>query len=151
MPLFNFSDPPYDPFDLFVAMRDFAIEHNSVGLSANQVGLPCAVFVVGDPKQKDSWFAVFNPKIVDISQKTEYHKEGCLSFPNFSVKVKRNLTIRTRFAGWDGIVDTIKLGGLTARIFQHEYDHLQGITIKDRATRYHLEQATKRRKKKLSS
>lgn len=131
---FDFENPPVDPEELFVAMRDFAVASRGIGLAANQVGLPYSVFVVGMPDDPSSYFAAFNPRIVHYSEEKTAFDEGCLSFKNLFMKIVRPVEIRARFATWDGSYDTIKMTGLTSRIFQHEYDHLKGIVFHKRAS-----------------
>lgn len=145
---FDFSNPPMDPTELFENLKDTMIANNGLGLAANQVGIPYSVFVIGNPHIPESIFSVFNPTIVDYSNAITLGEEGCLSFPNLNVKIKRANIIKARFSGHDGNVDTIKFNGFTARAFQHEYDHLKGITFDKRASKFHLDQA-KRKKKKL--
>lgn len=145
---FDFNDPPMDPTELFENLRDTMVANKGLGIAANQVGIPYNVFVIGNPHIPESIFSVFNPIIVDYSNAITLGEEGCLSFPNLLVKIKRSNSIKARFSGHDGNVDTIKFDGFTARAFQHEYDHLQGITFDKRASKFHLDQA-KRNKKKL--
>ena len=140
---FDFDNPPYDPEKLFKAMSAFMSENNGVGLAANQVGIPYSVFILGDPNTPEDHFAAFNPKIVDYGDELVYADEGCLSYPGLWVKVKRPAEIRARFTTWDGTQDTMRLGGFSARVFQHEYDHLFGITYHKRANRIHLSKAQK--------
>ena len=145
---FDFNNPPMNPVELFQNLKETMLHHRGLGLSANQVGIPYAVFVMGNPDDPDSIFSVFNPKIVDGSQKDiVLGEEGCLSYPNLFVKVKRLKSIKARFSGHDGNVGTIKLDGWTARIFQHEFDHLIGKTFQQRASKFHLDQAKNKQKK----
>ena len=141
---FDFDNPPTDPEMLFANMSQMMLEQKGVGLSANQVGLPYRMFVIGG---EDNLISVFNPRIVDYDGEEYYAEEGCLSYPGLYVKIKRHNVIRARFTTHDGTTDTIKLSGMTSRIFQHEYDHLEGIDYRKRATRYHLEKAKKAQKK----
>jgi peptide deformylase len=145
---FDFNNPPMDPTVLFEYLRDTMIAHNGLGLAANQVGIPYSVFVIGNPHIPESIFSVFNPSIVDYSNAITLGEEGCLSFPNLFLKVKRSNAIKARFSGHDGKVDTIKFDGFTARAFQHEFDHLQGEVFMNKASKFHLDQA-KRNKTKL--
>jgi peptide deformylase len=69
--------------------------------------------------------------------------EACLSFPGVTAKIKRSREIRVRFQAPSGAVVTQKFEGLTARIFQHELDHLDGVLFFNRAGRYHREKALK--------
>jgi peptide deformylase len=144
---FDFANPPVDPQELFENLRDTMVANRGVGLAANQVGLPYSVFVVGHPDDPESVFSVFNPKIVDSSEGEVLAEEGCLTFPGLFVKIKRPSVIRVRYTTHTGVTDTIKFEGMTARIFQHEYDHLNGTRHVDRASRFHLEQAERQKKK----
>ena len=141
---FDFDNPPTDPEILFANMSQMMLEKKGVGLSANQVGLPYRMFVMGD---EENLISVFNPRIVDYEGEEYYAEEGCLTYPGLYVKIKRYNVIRARYTTHQGITDTIKFSGMTSRIFQHEYDHLEGIDYLKRATRYHLDKARKEQKK----
>jgi len=77
---FDFNNPPFDPKEFAQALHDKMIKNDGLGLSANQVGQPYRVFVM---RTSEKPYAVFNPKIVDVSDKELTMKEGCLSFPLF--------------------------------------------------------------------
>ena len=141
---FNFEFPQKDPLELTKELAETMIANNGLGLSANQIGYPYQAFVINSSEI----IAVFNPKIIDISEETTNLDEGCLSIPGFYVKVKRPNKIKVRYTQPNGEVITKIFEGMTAKIFMHEYDHLYGINMKQRANRYHLEQANKRFKKK---
>lgn len=144
---FNFDAPPVDPQELFENMRDTMVANRGVGLAANQVGLPYSVFVIGHPDDPENVFSVFNPKIVDASDNQVIAEEGCLTYPGLFVKIKRPSVIRVRYTSHNGVTDTIKFEGMTARIFLHEYDHLNGVCHTDRASAFHMEQALRQKKK----
>ena len=128
---FDFANPPIDPNQLAADLVDAMLEYGGIGLSANQVGLPHRVFVMKTTPAT----ICFNPRIVDESEdKTAIH-EGCLSFPGLSIKnIKRSAHIKVRFQKPSGETVTEKYSGLTARVFLHEYDHMQGITFFRRAS-----------------
>lgn len=134
--------------ELYETLRDTMCKNNGVGLAANQIGLPYRVFVIGNPSDPDNVIGVFNPTIVDVIGEETYYEEGCLSFPGIYVKIKRPSAIRVRFTTHDGTTDTIKFDGMTARIFQHEYDHLEGIVFTQKAHPLHLDRA-RRQKRQL--
>lgn len=139
---FDFANPPLDPNKLVKDLLEFMIENNSIGLSANQVGIPYRVFVTrGDPN-----FAIFNPKIVSVGNELTFLDEGCLSFPGVTCKIKRYNEVRLRFQMPSGIVTTKVFNGLTAKVIQHEMDHLDGILFYNRANKYHRDKALKGRK-----
>jgi len=144
---FDFENPHRDPGKLAEDLANKMIEKNGVGLAAPQVGIPYSVFVVGDPSNKESIMAFFNPKIIDTMGEDVYYEEGCLTYPGLFVKVKRPQQIRLRFTDVNGETTTTKYTGFTARVIQHEYDHLSGIVFTSKATRYHLEQAKRHQKK----
>lgn len=131
----------YTAEQLYELLRDKMIEHKGVGLSACQLGIMTRVFVIGNPTEPASIIGVFNPLIVDYDQETVVYEEGCISYPGLFIKIKRPRGIRVRYRGWNGEADTVRYEGYTARVFQHEYDHLNGITYQTRANRYHLDQA----------
>lgn len=141
---FDFSNPPVNPLDLVTDLAETMLANNGIGLSANQCGLPYRVFVM----LGQELIPCFNPRIVDVSQETIVLEEGCLSYPDFFVKVKRPRRIKVRYADPRGQVTTEVFDGMTARVFQHELDHLNGINYQQRANRYHLQQARKKKPKK---
>lgn len=99
-----------------------------IGLSANQCGVFERMFVIG---HDDFVRVCINPKIVSVIPEKEKSKEGCLSFPGMFLNVDRYKSI---LAGWydeNGNYVEERLDGLTARCFQHELDHLNGIKMTD--------------------
>ena len=145
---FDFVDPQMDPKELEETLKIGMIGHRGIGLSACQIGLPYRVFAVGDYTNADSVVVMFNPIIVDQSEEQILIEEGCLSFPGLFIKVKRPESIRVRFADSNGEINTASYDGIPARAILHEYDHLDGVLFKDRASKYHLDFA-KQQKKKL--
>lgn len=144
---FDLDNPPLDPVKLADDLKASLISYRGYGLSANQVGIPWRVFAFGDVTNVDSLQCVFNPTIVWASEETDTMEEGCLSFPDLILAIKRPKEIRVRMTNEFGQTVTKKFGGLTARIIQHEIDHLDGITFKRRATRYHLNKGERMQKK----
>ena len=114
-------------------------DNNGYGISAVQIGIPVQAFAI---KAERVGF-IFNPKILNTSEDYEMAEEGCLSLPGVVSKVKRAKEIRVRFQDETGETYTTRMNGLTARIFQHENDHLQGVLFIDRLNRYHREKAMK--------
>lgn len=143
MPAFDFKNPIEDPVQLYTDLAETMRENDGMGLSANQIGVRTRAFVM----RAEEIIGVFNPRIVDVSSETVMLEEGCLSYPNLFVKIKRPKSIKVRFTTPDGETSTKTFTGMTARVFLHEYDHLEGIAHTSRANRYHLEQAKKLVKK----
>lgn len=128
---FDFANPPCDPTELAKAMLQVMHKHQGFGLSACQVGIPLQVFVMaGQPN-----FACFNPKIVALSEEGIDLEEACLSYPGIDANVTRARHIRARFQMPNGEVTTKQFTGMTARVFQHEYDHLHGKIFFDRLSK----------------
>jgi peptide deformylase len=101
------------------------------GLAANQIGVPLRVCVVkGDENQ--IWGLV-NPEIVK-AEGTQVGPEGCLSYPGWVGEVARHETVVVKGRNRRGKEVRIKSTGFTARAFQHEIDHLDGILFTDRLT-----------------
>jgi peptide deformylase len=138
-----------DAKELEKSMIDFMIQHKGIGLAANQVGLAKQVFVIGS-NLIDGFpapFAVFNPKITHYSEATELDKEGCLSYPDLWLNIKRPSSIIAEYQNSDGDLITSEMSGLISRCFQHEYDHLMGTCFVDRVSQMKLQLAMKKLRK----
>ncbi len=140
---FDFNNPVYDPKELAYKLNDCMIKNNGLGLSACQVGIPFKVFVmrVNDPEP----LALFNPRIVNVSENEVSMKEGCLSYPLLYMNVKRPDAVRIRFQTADGETKTQQFIGMSARVSLHEMDHMEGITYTNRASSFELQRATRKR------
>jgi peptide deformylase len=106
-----------------------------VGLAAPQVGVNKRLMVYnpsGDPKKWLEETILINPKIVDSSDTTDSEIEGCLSFPGMNGEVIRPKWIKVEAMNLRGKKIKKKYTGWEARIFQHEYDHLDGTVYIDR-------------------
>ena len=112
---------------LIAAMFETMRAHKGIGLAAPQVGINEQIFVVDTGKE---YFAAINPKIIK-STGVEAMEEGCLSIPKVIVNVKRSKTVLVEFMDEDSRHVQATLTGLTAKVFQHEHDHLQGKLILD--------------------
>ena len=112
---------------LIAAMFETMIACKGVGLAAPQVGINEQIFVVDTGKEV---FAAINPKIIKSSG-SEVMEEGCLSIPRVLVDVKRAKMLWVEFIDQENRLVRAQLSGLTAKVFQHEYDHLQGKLILD--------------------
>jgi len=130
-----------DPIEIAKNLTETMIANNGLGLSANQVGLPYRVCAITGNTVR----VMFNPRIVNVSDEQVVMEEGCLSFPGLLIKVKRPATVKVRYTQPNNQTVTEEFAGLTARVVLHELDHLDGITYIDKATRFHLEQARKKR------
>ena len=139
---FDFENPPINPVELYQNLGETLRSHDALGLAAPQVGLPYRCFVL----RTENILGVFNPILVDKSDEQVIMEEGCLSFENLFIKVKRAQRIRARFTTPDGQTQTAAFEGMTARAFLHEYDHLEGITFDKIANKFFVEAGRKKRK-----
>ena len=126
---------------LFDKLKDLKV----IGLTANQVGVNQRVFVIG---MEDTKLVFFNPKINSYSEDTITLPEGTAMYPGIHVQVKRPESIDVTFQDMDGKVINTKLSGITARIFQHNFDNLNGLTLKDTVSKLKWDTAAKRYKNK---
>jgi len=123
------------------------IELKGLGLSANQVGLNIAAFVIGTDELDR--MNVFNPEILEEIGEPIIFKEGCLSYPGLFLTVKRPPTIKVKYFNELGEEKIEVLTGLTARVFLHEFDHMRGIVFTKRVSKLKLDMALKKYKKYL--
>jgi peptide deformylase len=141
----DLENPGFDPVELKKEMVEFMIANNGIGLSANQIGLDAKVFVMGDSVENSTM--CINPTVLQYTQDTVIDVEGCLSFPNVFVKIKRPREILARY--WNENLEecTVKIEGYSAKCYLHELDHLLGITFKDRASKLKWDIAQKKIRK----
>lgn len=140
---FDFANPPTDPVQLSKDLAETMIINNGLGIAAPQIGMPYRVFAM----MASSIIVCFNPRIIDVSTEQVLLEEGCLSYPGLLVKVKRPKKIKVRYDEPSGETVTKTWDGMTARVFQHELDHLDGICHINKANKFHKEQALKKWKK----
>jgi peptide deformylase len=105
------------------------VREHGIGLAANQVGINTRLFVM---YVDGEFFHCFMPEIVSYSSELEVSNEGCLSYPGEQCQVARYASIRARFANASGHFQEREFSGLAARCFQHELDHLNGVTMYQR-------------------
>jgi peptide deformylase len=110
---------------------------NGVGLAAPQVGINKRLMVYNEHGDAQKWMSeviMVNPRIVEYSEATDVEQEGCLSFPDMGGDVERSKWIKVEAQNLKGKKIKKKFRGWEARIFQHEYDHLDGKVYIDRLT-----------------
>ncbi|MDA3817804.1 MAG: peptide deformylase [Prolixibacteraceae bacterium] len=108
-----------------------------IGLAGPQVNVLKNMFVIDTTPFDDGTTpkiekAFFNPEILHFSDENENYEEGCLSIPGIFESVIRPSSIEVRYRDINFDIKKEKIGGIEARIFQHEYDHLEGILFIDR-------------------
>lgn len=121
--------------ELISDMRTAMIEHQGVGLAANQIGKDLSIFVIDANLAKESEVpdAYINPEITEYAKDEDSMEEGCLSIPKYYVEIKRSKKIKIKALDEDGNKIKLKAKGFLARVLQHETDHLNGLTIKNRS------------------
>lgn len=132
--------PDYEGLkELIDNMYETMYNASGVGLAAPQIGLSIRLFVVdadimGDEYEECEGFkrAFINPVIINKSQETVSMEEGCLSLPGISESVSRAQWIEIRYQDENLQEHEERIEGYAARVFQHEYDHLEGHVFTDR-------------------
>ena len=144
LPEFNFSNPPVNPNAFASSLVETCKKLNGFGLSANQCGFKHRVFVMGSGEE---YVAFFNPKIIWQSDNKVDLAEGCLSFPGLGLHIKRPESIEAEYYDFNGVKRVIKLSGMSARCFQHELDHMNGIVYTERVGTVKLQMALNKQQK----
>jgi peptide deformylase len=135
-----------DPTELVTEMAKFMAASGGVGLAAPQVGIKKRIFIMGNFTKL---VACINPKIVSLSEDRKNDLEGCLSFPDLFMKVKRPASTVVQYYTASGELVERELTGLESRVFLHEYDHLIGVTFDQRVGNLSFKMAKDKRKKEL--
>ena len=112
-------------------MTDIMIKNKGVGLAAPQAGVPLRLFIISLDGTKENVRVYLNPKITPEGE-LEAIDEGCLSVPGIYTKIRRYKKCEVTATDLDGNEFTDQADGLYARALQHEYDHIEGITIVNR-------------------
>ena len=120
---------------LYQDLVDSMYAENGLGIAALQLGDPRRMFIV-EPRlagrsETDPPVAFINPEVVETSDELQDSEEGCLSFPEIYVKVKRPMRAKVRAMGLDGAMFEIEGEALFARCMLHENDHLTGKLLVD--------------------
>ena len=144
---FGFADRK----ELSKVMYENMAKYGGLGLSANQLGLPYRMFVMGGhPQIEDGKVrSVFNPMVNDVSPESINLKEGCLSFPFLFLSIKRPKWCSVRYTDENGEEVEETLHGMSARIFMHENEHMNGYVFTDLVSKLKLERAEKSKQKMI--
>ena len=141
----DLENPGFDPLELKQQMTDVMLASGGIGLTASQVGLDHKLFIMGD--KPDNITMHINPTVLQYTEETVTETEGCLSFPNMFVKIKRPKEVLAEFYDENLEKQTVRIVGYSARCYLHELDHCLGITFKDRASKLKWDMAKKKAKK----
>ena len=121
-----------DRHALSKTLVDNMIHHNGLGLSANQIGIWERAFVMIRDLENSEVIVCFNPRIIKSYSEEVEMEEGCLSYPDLFLKISRPNSIVVKYEDEDKKTHKLKLVGLAARVFQHEFDHMEGIDFTQR-------------------
>lgn len=142
----NFTDPAARGIcaNVYKILGETLIANpTGIGLSANQLGIDCRMFVM----RTDPIRAFVNPVITWQSDHAIMMKEGCLSFPGLFLNISRPDSVRIRYLEPDGKLKVDKFIGVSARVIEHEIDHLNGVTFDTLAKPFELSLAKERQAK----
>ncbi|HCI29066.1 MAG TPA: peptide deformylase [Fervidobacterium sp.] len=113
---------------LIEELKILMYQEDGVGLAAPQLGISLRFFGMDDGT---GFKMIVNPEILERADEKETGEEGCLSIPNVFADIERSRWVRVRYQDEHGSYHEELLQGYSARIFQHEYDHLDGILFID--------------------
>ena len=126
-------------------MIKLMLDEKGMGLAANQIGITKRFFAIGhesfDTFQKHA--IIWNPQVINFSEELVTDVEGCLSFKDIFVKVERPRVIEVQYETTQGKTRFAKLDGMESKCFQHELDHLDGITFNKRVSKLRWQMANK--------
>jgi len=146
-PRYDFNSNEFDLITLVNSMTDVMLDNNGIGLAAPQVGISTRILIMG---RKDDIVVCINPELISgVGEICDI--EGCLSFPQLYLKIKRWETIQVSYQIPSGEIIRNQFDGLYSRAFQHELDHLNGICFVSHVGPVGLELAQRRRRKLIKS
>ena len=136
-PLLRAKARPVEVFDeslrgLVAEMTRLRLEHEGIGLAAPQAGHGLRIFVCNTKGEDHEDLVFINPEIVEADGELEWFEEGCLSLPGIRGNVRRPARVLIRAQDLDGNHFELESDELPARVWQHEFDHLEGVLILDR-------------------
>lgn len=117
-------------------MLDTVRKSGGVGLAAPQIGQSLNLIVTNLEYLEIPAFVLINPKVKSSSRKTAEYEEGCLSIPGVFGKLKRSEKITFEAADLGGKKISAEVDGIVAEVIQHEIDHINGVLIIDKITKY---------------
>lgn len=122
----SISESVFKTLDEMVKVAKMA---DAAGLAANQIGISRSLAVV--LLENGDFLKIINP-VLKESEGEEVDEEGCLSVPDSVIKIPRSTRVVVEYLDTDGNIKTFEASGFTARVLQHEIDHLNGLLIFDR-------------------
>ena len=137
----------YDDIEKFESeFLKLMVNEHGMGLAANQIGITKRFFAIGhdsfDTFTKHA--IIWNPRVLKFSEDKVIDTEGCLSFKGIWLKVERPRTVEVTYETTQGKTKFAKLDGMESKCFQHECDHLEGITFNKRVSKLRWDMARKK-------
>ena len=125
IPEFDLNELHKQEMQTFIRrLKKTMVDYGGLGLSANQCGYRFRMFVMGS---KDEQIVCINPRITDKFDDPMKLREGCLSYPGMYLYVPRYKKIEVEYHDENGKLNKEIFEGITAHVFQHELDHMNGI------------------------
>ena len=140
---FDFDNPQEDSKKLKEELFEAMVKYDGLGLSACQIGVDLKVFVM---RFNGDAIVCFNPRITHYSEETSYISEGCLTFPGLYFPVTRSYGINCTYATEEGKMVSASFVEISAKVFQHEYDHMLGKLYLEYASNYMIKNARRKQK-----
>jgi peptide deformylase len=113
-------------------MAEIMYDYQGIGLAGPQAGLSLRMIVFDLSEERDQPTVLINPEIISTSKEKVKEEEGCLSFPEIHGYVIRHESVKVKGYNTAGEEVQLEGSGLMAAMFQHEIDHLNGVTFVDR-------------------
>ena len=137
----------YDDIEKFESeFLKLMVHEHGMGLAANQIGITKRFFAIGhdsfDTFTKHA--IIWNPRVLKFSEDKVIDTEVCLSFKGIWLKVERPRTVEVTYETTQGKTRFAKLNGMESKCFQHECDHLEGITFNKRESKLRWDMARKK-------
>ena len=144
-----------DRKDVQFRLNNAMMHYKGIGLSAPQIGIKERVFIMYSDIKKKETIICFDPMITAYGVEMIIMDEGCLTWPGLWLKIERSEGIRCIYYDVNGELVQVEMHGLESRIFQHEYDHMEGTNFTQRVSKLKLNiaqrRATKMKKKSMFS
>lgn len=141
MPEVDFINPPGNLQELVDRMIATMNHYGGAGLAANQCGVRVRMFVMA------GGIVCFNPSILEKSDEEDRSKEGCLTYPGLILPILRPSRVKVSYFDVKGKQTIVDYSGATARVFQHELDHLNGEVFTTKVGSLTLQMAKKKKQK----
>ena len=132
-------------------MFETMVKYGGIGLSANQVGKPYRMFVMGDNPniEKGKKWVCINPEVTNVSKDTIRYKEGCLTFPFLFLDIERPQKVKVKYLNEQLETVEEEFDGIVSRCYQHELDHMYGKVFTELVSKLKLDMAIKKRDKEI--